>query len=439
VAFGFKTLQNLQEKLAADSIKIPLAADVSPLFSERVIYGRRAANRIVIHPMEGCDGTPDGKPDDLTARRYTRFAQSGAGIIWFEAVSILPEARANPRQLYLHDGSAEDFRRLTEHIKQTCFRKNGYEPLIILQATHSGRYAKPRGIPAPIIACHNTNFERERPLPDSAIVTDDELRTAEQRFGQTAKLAKESGFDGIDIKACHGYLLGECLSAFTRPGPYGGSFENRTRLLKNAIQAASAHKSPGFFITARIGAYDGFEYPYGFGARRDGQVGPDYAEAITLCDLLREQYGLELVNITIGNPYQNPHVNRPYDSGISSPPENPLGGVERLLNAARAVQKAVPSLSVTATGFSYLRQFGPNAAAAMLKQGDCAFAGFGRQAIAYPCFVEDLRERGALKPEKCCVTCSKCTQLMRAGSAAGCVVRDSEVYLPLYKESVLKA
>ena len=240
------------------------------------VAGYRLHNRLVIQPMEGCDGTLDGSPGELTRRRYRRFAESGAGLIWMEAVAVVREGRANPRQLMLTRTNLDAFKRLTEDIREWAVRATGREPVLVMQATHSGRYSKPEGDPAPRIACRNPLFEKDMPLPDSCILSDDELRALPERYACSARLAEEAGFDGVDIKACHRYLLNELLSAHTRPGPYGGSFENRTRLLRDAVRAAKAATAGGAFITSRLNVYDGFPYPYGWGVLPDGGVEPGW-------------------------------------------------------------------------------------------------------------------------------------------------------------------
>ncbi|MBQ4322821.1 MAG: flavin oxidoreductase/NADH oxidase, partial [Clostridia bacterium] len=220
-------------------------------------------NRIAIQPMEGCDATKEGEPDELTVRRYDRFAESGAGLVWAEAVAIVKEGRANPRQLYISEKTLDSLKRMNERIREISLKKNGYAPVIIMQATHSGRYSKPEGSPAPLIAYNNPIFEKDSPIDKSRIITDDKLFELEEQYGKAAKMAEEAGFDGIDIKCCHRYLNSELLSAYMREGAFGGSFENRTRLLRNGIKNATDATGKDFIVTTRMNVYDGFEYPYG--------------------------------------------------------------------------------------------------------------------------------------------------------------------------------
>ena len=436
--FSYSTLSELREEAAKNGAELPLAENLSPLAQPIHIGEHALPNRLAIQPMEGCDGTLDGAPGELTLRRYHRFAESGASLIWEEATAILHEGRANPRQLMLTEQNLDAFKSMVEDIKETSLRKNGFAPLLILQATHSGRYSKPDGKPAAIFAYHSPIFEKEKPLDDNGLISDDHLKELEEYYGKNAHLAEQAGFDGVDVKACHRYLISETLSAFTRPGPYGGSFENRTRFFRNALSAAKAAMSSKMILTSRMNLYDGFAYPYGWGVSEESCAAPDLRETIALVKLLRDEFGIELLDYTIGNPYFNPHVNRPCDVGPYALPESPLTGVARMCACIAEVKAAVPEIRVISSGNSYLRQFAPNLAAGMLENHMADMAGFGRMAFAYPEFASDILKNGALDPKKCCITCSKCTQLMRAGSTAGCVIRDAGVYMPIYKRDVLE-
>lgn len=429
---------DLTESLSEKNIFLPLSDELAILCQRIAFGGKTAFNRLCVQPMEGCDGTPDGRPDTLTKRRYDRFARGGAGLIWFEATAIQNEGRANPRQLFLNENTLDSFKQIVCDIKETGLKENGFEPLVICQLTHSGRYSKPEGVPAPLIAYNNPLFEKDKPIDKDRIVSDGYLKALEDRFGAAAALAERAGFDGADIKCCHRYLLSELLSAFEREGAYGGSFENRTRLYLNALKSAAASTSRDFIVTSRLNIYDGFPYPYGFGVKSDGSLSPDTFEPERLVDILNNELKIKLLNITMGNPYVNPHVNRPFDGGPYAPPEEPLFGVARMMHLTKRARKSAPDLTVIASGFSYLRESAPFLAAGAVKSGVCEMAGFGREAFAYPDFARDITGKGAMNPKKCCIACGKCSELMRAGAVAGCAVRDKEVYMPIYREKVMK-
>lgn len=424
--FHYGSLSEIAAKAEELGAFVPLSEDVSPLFQKLVTPAFTAENRIAFQPMEGTDGTLDGAPGELTLRRYQRFAEAGPGIIWFEAVATVPEGRASAHQLQLTEKNADAFARLTDDIRETSLKTNGYVPVIIMQATNSGRYSKPTGVPAPMIAYNCPPLE-DTPLPRERIVSDDDLKRFETAYESAARLCRQAGFDGMDVKCCHRYLACELLSAYTRPGRYGGSFENRTRFLKNCYRAAQGAVSGRFFLTSRMNAFDGFPYPYGFGVNEGEGLKPDMTEAIRLIRELKDEFNIPLINITMGNPYKNPHVNRPYDTGNYVPDEHPLEGIGRIMKGTSEIQRAV-DIPVLGSAYSYLRQYSVNLASAMIAGGHVSACGFGRMAFAYPDFIKEVRETGKPDKAKVCLTCGGCAALLRAGTPAGCILRDREVY-----------
>lgn len=426
--------EDFKEQNAALNCGLPFCEDVSVLSEPYTIGSKTAPNRLACQAMEGCDGTFDGSPGELTSRRYSRFAKGGAGIIWFEATAVMEEGRANPRQLYITEDNLDSFKKQVEAIKETALKENGCEPIVIMQATHSGRYSKPHGTPAPLIAYNNPIFENDNPISQDRIVTDEYLDRVGDALVKGAVLAESAGFDGVDIKCCHRYLNSELLSAYNREGRYGGSLENRTRLLRESIIGAMENCSRNFIVSSRLNVYDGFEYPYGFGVSENG--GPDFD--ITEPDWLIKKlygYGVRLLNITMGNPYFNPHVNRPYAQGGYEAPEHPLKGVARMLNGIAELKQANPDMALICSAVTFLGTAAPNVTAGYIKDKKFDFAGFGRTAFAYPDFANDIVKSGCMDKNKICICCSKCTEIMRKpGGTPGCVIRDKEIYLPIYKE-----
>jgi 2,4-dienoyl-CoA reductase-like NADH-dependent reductase (Old Yellow Enzyme family) len=326
---------------------------------------------------------------------------------------------------------------MLEHSLALARKANGadFRPMTVLQLTFSGRYSKPDGVPAPVIAHHDGVLDKVLGIPeDHPLIADDELERLRDRFVETARLARDAGFDAVDVKSCHRYLLSELLAAHTRPGRYGGSFENRTRLHHEIVERIQ-EQVPGVMATMRLNVYDGHPYPWGWGVSQADPAVPDLDEPIRFVRGLYEK-GVRLLNVTAGNPYFTPHINRPYDvpvTGASLPDENPLVGVARIIGLARQIKQAVPEMMIVASGYSWLRQFLGNAAAATLRRGHADLVGLGRGAFAYPDFARDLVLKGTLDPKKCCVTCSRCTQIMRDGGRCGCVLFDREVYGPIYR------
>ena len=414
--------------------ELPFSENTDILGKSLTVGKKIVSNRLACQAMEGCDGNYDGTPGELTKRRYDRFAKGGAGLIWFEATAVLPEGKANPRQLYINKNNLDAFRRQTEAIKEAAVKENGIEPVVIMQATHSGRYSKPQGIPAPLIAYNNPVFEKENPIPKENIVSDGYIDQVKEALINASLLAEKAGFDGVDIKACHRYLNCELLSAFEREGKYGGSFENRTRLLRESILGAMEVTSEDFIVTSRLNIYDGFPYPYGFGVREGAGTDIDLSEPAQLIGLLNS-YGVDILNITMGNPYFNPHVNRPFAKGGYETKEHPLEGVARMLKGIADIKREVPGMKLIASAFSYLGAAAPFVAAGFIEAGLFDIAGFGRTIFAYPDFAKDILNNGCMDKNKLCICCSKCSEIMRTpGGTPGCVIRDSKLYAPIYQK-----
>lgn len=427
--FRFSSPEELLVKAQRLHLNLPFQKDITPLLQPLNLGGKRLPNRLAVHPMEGFDALSDGSPSDLTLRRYLRFVRGGSAVIWFEAASICPEGRSNPRQLYLHEKNTAAFGALLDKTRaeSRLLFGAGHDILCILQLTHSGRYSKPQGPPAPLAAAANPLLDKS--FDSVRILSDEELEKAARDFLKAAALAQEAGFDGVDIKACHGYLVNDLLSAHRRPGPFGGDFSARTRFLREVMDAVQSD-CPGLMGAVRLSAGDGLPFPFGFGVSPDGGLGPDLSEPKALVARL-VQRNLRLLNISLGIPYANPHWGRPYDhpvSGAPLPPEHPLEGLVRLIETAEDIQKSFPELPVVGTGYSWLREYWPPAAAAVVARGGATLIGLGRSSLAYPDAPKDLMEKGVLDRRKVCTSCSRCTDLMRAGRISGCAVRDPEIY-----------
>lgn len=432
--FSYSDLAQLRADMDAMGVDLPLSQDLGVLNQPVEIYGKTVPNRMIVHPMEGCDGNPDGSPSDLVLRRYERFAKGGCGLLWVEACAVMHSCRANPRQLWLHEQNVQAFSAMVDQIRANAKDANGdgFRPYLVLQLTHSGRYSKPGDGPA-VIAAENPYLDPYLPkVYPTHLITDEEIEQLEDRYVQAARLAKQAGFDAVDVKACHRYLNSELLSAFTRPGKYGGSFENRTRFLINTID--KIRSQVGIDVTLRLNAFDEIPYPYGWDTDKEDFRRYDLTDGKKLMALLYE-HGVRLVNLTGGNPYYNPHVNRPYDACYYTPPVHQLDGVSKLLHAAKELKASVPAdMMVISTGYSWLREFGANVAAGCIGQGWFDLAGFGRQSFAYPDFANDIKN-GGMQRKKCCIACGKCSEIMRNGSTAGCVIRDAKLYAPIYLKS----
>lgn len=437
--FHYGSWSEIVEKLEELGLSLPYAEDTGALASAAVAGPLRLPNGVAIHPVEGCDGSAAGTPEALTFRRYERFARGGSGLIWLEATAVVHAGRANPRQLWLHEESVEDFARLLNTIYRSAADEFGsdYRPVTVAQLTHSGRYSRPDHAPAPVIAYRHPVLDPRHNLPaDYPVISDGELDELQQAFVDAARHARDAGFDAVDVKACHGYLLFELLNAFTRENSrYGGSYENRTRMMREVVQRIR-DEVPEIAVVTRLSVYDAMPHPYGFGMAEDGSMEPDLTEPVRLINELRE-LGVCLVNVAYGSPYYNPHVERPYDTheiGGYVPQEHPLVSIATMMDIHRELAPQVPEMPLVATGFTWLREFSPHLGAALIEAGEAASVGWGRMALAHPDFAREIIEQGELTPTKLCIACSSCTQIMRDGGRSGCVVRDWEVYGPIFRE-----
>ncbi len=435
-------------------VRIEISDDLSCLAEPVYVGGQTIPNSLAIHPMEGADGDAQGRPGPLTYRRYKRFAAGGAGLVWAEAIAVVPEGRANPRQLWLHDGSQEAFADMVSRMRQAAAESMGpdHKPIIVAQLTHSGRYSKPDGVARPLVPQRDPyrdplipepqpTTDRQSKVTDECVITDEYLDSLQMEYVKAARLAYETGFDAVDIKSCHGYLVNELLSSRNRPGRYGGSFENRTRFVLEVIDKIKAELGDKIGICLRLGFYDATPYPYGWGVDEKDYSKPDLTEPKQLVKLLGEK-GIRLINFTIANPYYNPHIGRPFNQPVKGgyeEPEHPLTGVQRLIDIAAEIQNEFSEIVLVGTGYSWLRHLMGNVAAASIKQGKIKMVGGGRMGFAYPDFAKDLLTKGTLDKDKVCIGCSACSQLMRDGQMTGCVVRDNKVYGPIFRQGRIAA
>jgi NADPH2 dehydrogenase len=457
-----KDVGRFQEHLQTIGVTIPCDRELlqgaeSPLSWPLRRDGVELGNRIAIQPMEGWDGLADGNPSEHTLRRWRRFGNSGAKLIWgSEAVAVSHEGRANPNQLVIaphtYAGLAKLRDGLLEAHRETCGA--GDAPLVGLQLTHSGRYCRPivHERPEPKILYHHPILDRRVGLTaESALLTDGEIGRIVEDFQRAGQAAAKLGFDFVDVKHCHGYLGHEFLSAHTRTGKYGGSFENRTRFLREVVAGIRAG-APGLQIGVRLSAFDTVPYrpdpalsspgkigpgipeahadliPYrwGFGVNSNRPTEMDLSEAKLFLKLL-EELGISLVNLTAGSPYYNPHVQRPAlypPSDGYQLPEDPLIGVARQMLAVRELKSEFPNLIVMGTGYSYLQDFLPHVAQAAVREGWVDLVGLGRMTLSYPGILLDAMEGRTIQHRLVCRTFSDCTTAPRMGLPSGCYPLD---------------
>ncbi len=464
---SLKTVEGFREHVAGLGIVIPCddrieMEDASPLrrpVDGMRINGKRIGNRWAVHPMEGWDGTTDGKPTEEVFRRWRRFGQSGAKLICGgEAMAVRSDGRANPNQLILQPSNRALFCELREALVKAhreCY--GNVDDLVIgFQLTHSGRFCRPydKDRWEPRVAYRHPILDRRFHVEnDDQVLSDGEVRVLIESYVQAARVAADVGADFIDIKHCHGYLLHEFLSAYTRPGKYGGSFENRTRILREIVQGIREsgnridigvrlsafdlvpfRPDPGRSASGTVGPgipedyQDCIPYRYAFSTRQEDPVNYDLGEMFQFVRLC-QQIGVKILNVSAGSPYYNPHIQRPAaypPSDGYQPAYDPMVDVARLIGVARSIKEQTPEgMIIVGSGYSYLQEFLPYVAQYVIREGWADIVGLGRMVLSYPEILEDATTKGRLVAKRICRTFSDCTTAPRNGLASGCYPLDS--------------
>ena len=463
---GMRTVADFKAHLESLGLSIPCDAEIesapqSPLAQSIEFNGKSIGNRFCIHPMEGWDGTPEGLPSEDTVRRWKHFGLSGAKLIWGgEAVAVRHDARANPNQLLINENTKAGLANLRTTLidahRDACGETD--DLLVGLQLTHSGRFSRPneKTKPEPRILYHHPILDGRVGVDENyPLLTDGDIREIIDDFQRAARIAWDLGFEFVDVKHCHGYLGHEFLSGHDREGDFGGSFENRTRFLREAVAGIRA-VAPGLQIAVRLSAFDTIAfhpdsatqtasktgigvpesrtlpYRWGFGVNPNRPEDYDLTEPLKFMSLLRE-LDIKLVNITAGSPYYNPHVQRPAlypPSDGYQPPEDPLVGVARQMEVTRILKHRFPDLIIVGTGYTYLQEFLPQVAQAAVREGWVDSIGLGRMVLSYPELPLDVLSGRGLQHKKICRTFSDCTTAPRNGLPSGCYPLDQH-----YKQS----
>jgi 2,4-dienoyl-CoA reductase-like NADH-dependent reductase (Old Yellow Enzyme family) len=457
---GFRNyMQTLGLDMPCDDIVA--SGQTSPLAQPVDVDGMKIGNRLSIQPMEGWDCQRDGRPSENTKRRWRRFGLSGAKLLWGgEACAVRPDGRANPKQLTMTAESQRDIAELRD-IAIAAHKEvvgNDDDLVIGLQLTHSGRFCKPNDNTKfeSIIAYNHPLLDRKFNYPkERPVISDDEIKRLVGDYVVAAKRAEACGYDFVDVKHCHGYLGHEFLSAVERPGPYGGSLENRTRFMREIVEGIRA-EAPRLKIGVRLSAFDSVpfkpdparsvpgalgpgvpedfkgSYPYAFGGNPDNPLEIDLTETKALFEIMRG-LNVRFVNITAASPYYNPHLIRPAlypPSDGYHPPEDPFIGVMRQIAVVRDLKKAFPDFCLMGSGYTYLQEFFPNVAQAVVRMGWVDLVGLGRMVLAYPELPLDILSGKGMQKKRNCRTFSDCTTAPRNGIVSGCYPLDAH-----YKKS----
>jgi len=458
-------------ELPVDDVVDPAGPLAQPLVVHLPAGHRVLANRFTILPMEGWDGTTDGRPTDLVRRRWRRFGRSGASLVWGgEAVAVTADGRANPNQLWFGPEAEGDLASLRDEVVAghreavAELEAAGVDPSIIgstpgggsadgadapllgLQLTHSGRWSRPDGAPAPRTAYRHPVLDDRVGAGPDAVLSDAELDDLVGAFVRAAEVAAAAGFDFVDVKQCHGYLGHELLSAVDRPGPYGGDLDGRTRFVRTVLDGVRS-AAPGLGLGVRLSMFDvaphgagpegegiarvpgGDAYPYAFGGDGTG-TGIDLTEVHALVERLVAG-GVTMLCATASSPYYAPHAQRPAFFPPSDgylPPRDPLVDVAVLQGVTAQVALAHPEVVVVGSGLTYLQDWFAHVAQPLVAGGRFHTAGLGRMVLSYPTLPVDVLTGNVLDRRSVCRTFSDCTTAPRHGLVSGCYPLD-----PFYK------
>ena len=463
---SLKTVGEFRNHLASLGVELPcddavVAGADSPLAAALdgvVINGRRIGNRIAVQPMEGWDGTTTGAPKEETIRRWQRFGESGAKLIYGgEAMAVRPDGRANPHQLILNDDNLAAIAKLNEVLRSAHREKYGNEDDLVVgfQLTHSGRFCRPNDKQRiePRVAFRHPLLDKKFSVTsDAQVFTDGEVEQLILDYVAAAARAAKAGADFVDIKHCHGYLLHEFLGAHTRPGKYGGSFENRTRILREIVAGIRA-AGLKLDIGVRLSAFDFvpfrpdqeksvpgklgpgipeeyahcLPYRYGFGVDANDPLKYDLRETHAFAQLCGE-LGVKILNLSAGSPYYNPHIQRPAaypPSDGYQPDHDPLINLARQMRVTREIKSAAPKgLAIVGSAYTYLQEYLPHVAQAAVRLGWVDVVGLGRMMLSYPSLLTDAVANGSIASRMICRTFSDCTTAPRNGLISGCYPLD---------------
>jgi 2,4-dienoyl-CoA reductase-like NADH-dependent reductase (Old Yellow Enzyme family) len=148
------------------------------------------------------------------------------------------------------------------------------------------------------------------------------------------------------------------------------------------------------------------------------------SEPLRLIGEINQEFGIELINCSSNSAKAALYPELSAEDPLFSPPSHPFKTGARMHLLASKVKSNFPSVKVAASSFSQYRQYGVQVGAALVERGEADIIGFGRQALAYPDFANDILSKGELDKSKVCLCCDGCFRLNHEDKNAGCIVRD---------------
>ena len=368
-------------------------------------------NRFFVQAMECTDADTEGDPTELTYQRYENLFKGEAGIVSLEAITITDKNRSRLNQLFIMPKNQPALTRFVAHLK-----KVNPKTIFVFQLTHSGELSNPE-------------FSKRlsaKPLPGftADVFTGDEFERIMADFVQAARIAYDSGADGIDMKLCHGYLGSQILRPYNdRKWKYGGAWENRRQFaydLYERIQKAVPDKN--FLIGSKISAWEGF--PGGFGTAGPDTPVIDLSEPIDLIKGL-EARGAQYFIQSAGSPsitisLTQADKNHPYFAYL----HQYFAKVFRD-NLKKETIVIGSNYSVFGKGKSKLQAVNPEDSALLaygaknIARGFTDMVALGRQSLADPLLPLKLRQDRQAQINFCSA-CDNCLELLIQQSPVGC-------------------
>ncbi len=395
----------------------------SILLSPVRIGKRLSPNRFFIQAMECSDADGNGNPTDLTLARYANLFRGEAGMVTLEAITVTNESRGRLNQLSIMPENAGPLKTFVAEL-----RRINPDTLFVFQLTHSGELSHP-GFSRRVTVKPLHGFGGE-------LLSEEEVDRIMDQFVLAARIARDAGADGVDMKLCHGYFGSQVLRPYNdRDWKYGGPWEKRRQFAFDLYERIKREiNDPNFLIGSKISAWEGF--PGGFGTEGPDSPIIDLTEPLDLVRGLEER-GASFFCVSAGSPSITVSLTQadrraPYFAYLHP-------------TWAKEFKKAVSKAVVVGSNYSVFRD-GRNGilgtapetnslfhwGSKFIAEGKVDMIALGRQSYADPLLPKKLRE-GRENEIHWCTLCDNCLELLIRQRRIGCCT-----YNPYYTDVLVQ-
>jgi 2,4-dienoyl-CoA reductase-like NADH-dependent reductase (Old Yellow Enzyme family) len=392
-------------------------AQIENLFKPIRIGKLTAQNRFAINAMECCDSDEKGNPTEKTLRRYSRAFEGESGVIVLEAITVSYESRSRLMQLSVMPHNQKSLEKFVSQLKEV-----NDKPIFIWQLTHSGELS-------------HTDFSRRvcvKPLYGFGgdPLTEEDVDRIIDQFVMGAKIAHDSGGDGVDVKLCHGYLGSQLLRPYNdRKWKYGGTWENRTRFAYEIYERIDREiNDPNFLVGSKISMWEGF--PGG-----QGTAGPDTAimDLTEPLDLIRgiEERGAHFIIVSAGSPSitlalsqpdrripDDAYLHHTFQKHVSDTVKDETVVIGSAYSVFRNGRNNLVAVEEEKSSLTYW-------ANKNIDDGVVDMVALGRQSLADSLLPAKLRN-GQDDKIQWCTACDNCIELLIRQRNVGCATYDEE-------------